>query len=199
MYQRGMGVNRRWRRRTRRRSGRVTDLNPEMVHVSETCDDGLPRLITHVETAPGAAADGDATPTIHHALAAKDLLPDMHIVDTGYLDAELRLASRHDYGVELFGPTRRDQRWQVRAKEGFGMAAFAIGWERQRATCPRGCESIQWDERTDVRGNASISIRFAKADCRPCPCDAQCTKAPRRSIAIRPRAQYEGQSARHQG
>jgi transposase len=42
-----------------------------------------------------------------------------------------------------------------------------------------------------VRGNASISIRFAKADCGPCPCRAHCTKAPRRSIAIRPRAQYE--------
>ncbi len=76
------------------------------------------------------------------------------------------------------------------------MAAFAIDWERRRARCPRGCESIQWDERTDVRGNASIYIRFAKADCGPCPCRAQCTKAPRRSIAIRPRAQYEALQAR---
>jgi len=175
---------------------RTTSWTGYKVHLSETCDDDLPRLITHVETAPGPTADGDATPTIHQALAAKDLLPNLHIVDTGYLDAELLLASRDDYGVELLGPTRRDQRWQARAKEGFGMAAFAIDWERRRATCPRGCESIQWDERTDVRGNASIYIRFAKADCGPCPCRAQCTKAPRRSIAIRPRAQYEALQAR---
>ncbi|MCA1667242.1 MAG: transposase, partial [Thermomicrobia bacterium] len=76
------------------------------------------------------------------------------------------------------------------------MAAFAIDRERRRATCPRGCASIQWDERTDVRGNASIHIRFAKADCGPCPCHTQCTKAPRRSIAIRPRAQHEALQAR---
>lgn len=175
---------------------RTTSWTGYKVHLSETCDDDLPRLITHVETAPGPAADGDATPTIHHALAAKDLLPDLHIVDTGYLDAELLLASRNDYGVELLGPTRRDQRWQARAKEGFGMAAFAIDWERRRAICPRGCTSIQWDERTDVRGNASIHIRFARADCSSCPCRAQCTKAPRRSIAICPRAQYEALQGR---
>jgi transposase len=119
------------------------------------------------------------------------LLPALHIVDTAYLDAALLLASRDDYGVELLGPTRRDQRWQARAKEGFSMAAFAIDRERRRAICPRGCASIQWDERTDVRGNASIDIRFAKADCGPCPCRSHCTKAARRSIAIRPRAQYE--------
>ncbi len=104
---------------------RTTSWTGYKVHLSETCDDDLPRLITHVETAPGPTADGDATPIIHHALAAKGLLPDLHIVDTGYLDAELLLASRDDYGVELLGPTRRDQRWQARAKEGFGMAAFA--------------------------------------------------------------------------
>ena len=71
------------------------------------------------------------------------------------------------------------------------MAAFTIDWERRRATCPRGRESIQWDERVDVRGNDSIYIRFAKADCGICPCRVQCTRGQRRSIAIRPRAQYE--------
>ena len=169
---------------------RTTSWTGYKIHVSETCDDDLPRLITHVETAVGPAADGDATPTIHRALAAKGLPPSLHIVDTGYLDADLLLTSRADYGVELLGPTRRDQRWQARAKEGFGMAAFAIDWERQRATCPQGRESLQWKERDDVRGNASIYIRFAKADCGPCPCRAHCTRADRRSIAIRPRAQY---------
>ena len=172
-------------------SKRSTSWTGYKVHLSETCDDDLPRLITHVETAVGPAADGDATPTIHRALADKGLPPRLHIVDTGYLDAALLLASRTDYGVELLGPTRRDQRWQARAKEGFGMAAFTIDWERRRATCPQGRQSIQWDERVDVRGNDSIYIRFAKADCGVCPCRTQCTRGQRRSIAIRPRAQYE--------
>jgi transposase len=172
-------------------SKRSTSWTGYKVHLSETCDDDLPRLITHIETAVGPAADGDATPTIHRALTAKGLPPRLHIVDTGYLDADLLLASRTDYGVELLGPTRRDQRWQARAKEGFGLAAFVIDWERRRATCPQGRESLQWKERVDVRGNDSIYIRFAKADCLPCPHHPQCTKADRRSIAIRPRAQYE--------
>jgi len=170
---------------------RSTSWTGYKVHLSETCDDDLPHLITHVETAPAPAADGDSTPTIHRALDDKGLPPALHIVDTGYLDAALLLASRTDYDVELLGPTRRDQRWQARAKEGFGMAAFAVDWERRRATCPGGRESVQWDERVDVRGNDSIYVRFSKADCGPCPVRAQCTKAERRSIAIRPRAQYE--------
>ncbi len=170
---------------------RSTSWTGYKVHLSETCDDDLPCLITHVETAPAPAADGDATPTIHQALADKGIPPALHIVDTGYLDAELLLASRTDYGVELLGPTRRDQRWQARAEGGFGMADFTVDWERRRATCPGGRESVQWDERVDVRGNDSIYIRFAKADCGPCPLRMQCTKAERRSIAIRPRAQYE--------
>ncbi len=45
------------------------------MHVTETCDDGTPPLITHIETAAGPAADGDATPAIHAALQERDLLP----------------------------------------------------------------------------------------------------------------------------
>ena len=45
-------------------------------------------LITQVETAAASQADGAAIPAIHAGLAHKELLPGMHIVDTGYLDAE---------------------------------------------------------------------------------------------------------------
>lgn len=37
------------------------------VHLTETCEDELPRLITHVETSSAPTADGDLTPTIHRA------------------------------------------------------------------------------------------------------------------------------------
>ena len=170
---------------------RTTSWTGYKAHLTETCDDDLPHLIIHVETAAGPIADGAATPTIHHDLAAKDLLPDVHLVDTAYLDAELLVDSRDQYGVELLGPTRRDRRWQARAKQGFGAADFVVDWDRRQATCPGGHVSIQWDERIDNRGNDSVYIRFAKADCGPCPHRAQCTKAPRRAIAIRPRRQYQ--------
>src|SRR5579885_1543341 len=161
------------------------------VHVSETCDPERPRLITHVATAPAPEADGAATPTIHAHLRDKGLLPTLHIVDTGYLDAELLVASRADFGVDLLGPTRRPQRFKARIAAGFGVEAFVVDWERRRATCPGGHTSVQWDERLDHRGNDSIYVRFAKRDCGSCPVHAQCTAAARRSLAIRPRAQYE--------
>jgi transposase len=161
------------------------------VHLSETCNEGLPRLITQVETTAAPEADSAVTPTIHMRLNDKGLLPALHIVDTGYLDAELLVTSREGYGVELLGPTRRPQRFKERIAAGFGVDAFVVDWAQRHARCPGGHTSVQWDERVDHRGNASIYIRFAKADCGPCPARTQCTTAARRSIAIRPRVQYE--------
>jgi transposase len=48
------------------------------VHLTETCDEERPRLITHVETTPATTQDEQMTDTIHTALAAKDLLPKEH-------------------------------------------------------------------------------------------------------------------------
>jgi transposase len=57
-----------------------------------------------VETTPATTADGEVTPKGHQALQQRDLLPAVHIVDTGFLDAELLVASREDYGVDLLVP-----------------------------------------------------------------------------------------------
>jgi transposase len=59
------------------------------VHLSETCEPGELHLITNVETTPAPVADGDVTESIHKSLFNNNLLPSKHIVDTGYLDAEL--------------------------------------------------------------------------------------------------------------
>ncbi len=49
---------------------RTTTWVGDTVHLTETCEDDLPPLSTHVETAPAPAADGDLTPTIHAARSA---------------------------------------------------------------------------------------------------------------------------------
>jgi transposase len=64
------------------------------VHITETCEDELPHLITHIDTTPGPTADGVATPQIHAALEQRGLLPGAHLVDTGFLDADLFVQSR---------------------------------------------------------------------------------------------------------
>jgi transposase len=81
------------------------------VHLTETCDDDTPHLITHVETTTAPIADGDMTGPVHQALQDKGLLPSVHLVDTGYLDAALLVASQREYQVDLLGPTRGDCKW----------------------------------------------------------------------------------------
>lgn len=172
---------------------RSTSWVGDKVHVTETCDEDGPRLITNVETTLAPPADGKATTPIHEALKAKDLLPDAHIVDTAYVDAELLVTSQQEYGVHLVGPTRQDTGWQACQRQGFASKDFKIDWERQQATCPAGKISQFWAPGTDVHGNPMIQIKFSKPDCRACLLQAQCTRAnpPRRTITVRPQAQHK--------
>lgn len=167
------------------------------VHLTESCEDDEPHLITNVETTPGPIADGDATPHIHQALKSKALLPMLHIVDTGYLDAELLVTSKRDYEVEMLGPTRLDYKWQAKAGEGFDASSFQIDWERERAVCPAGHESLSWTPAMDNRSNEVVKIKFSMRNCQPCANRVKCTRAKRRTITLRRRDQYNAlQSAR---
>ena len=174
------------------------------VHLTETCEDDTPNLITHVETTPAPVADGALTPAIHAALEDKQLLPGQHLLDTGYLDAELFATIPQAYGVDLIGPTRPDVKAQARARQGFAAADFTIDWERRHAVCPAGHTSSSWTPAVDNRKNDVIKIKFAGADCAVCPSRTQCIdprakrEVPRRSLTIRPEAQYHAlRAARH--
>ncbi len=70
------------------------------VHLTESCDDDFPHLITNVETTSAPTADDAVTPTIHAALAQRDLLPSEHLVDTGFIDAELLVESDKQYAID---------------------------------------------------------------------------------------------------
>ncbi len=171
-------------------------------HLTETCDDDLPHLITHVETTPAPTADGDVTPEVHRSLEERGLLPATHVVDTGYLDAGLIVDSRKEYGVDLLGPTRGDYHWQAREGKGFDAQHFEIDWEKKVATCPEGCTSISWTPAVDKRTNDVIKAKFSTADCRTCPSRDLCVRSTkkyiRRTITIRPREQYEALQARRE-
>ena len=108
------------------------------VHLTETCEDDAPSILTDVRTAPATVADGEATPLIHEALEEKGLLPETQFADTGYLDAELLFESKERYGVDLFSPTRPDRKWQAKEGTGFEAAAFSLDWKNGVATCPEG-------------------------------------------------------------
>jgi transposase len=160
------------------------------VHLTETCEDDAPHLISHVATTPAPIADGDVTPQIHHDLRDQDLLPGKHLADTGYVDAELLVRSRQEYGVDLIGPTRADYKWQAKAAAGFAASAFVIDWKGQQATCPEGRTSSSWTPAVDRGHNEVITIKFARKDCQACPSRAHCTRGKRRTITVRPQNQY---------
>jgi len=172
------------------------------VHLTETCDDDSPHLITHVETTPAPQADDAALPHIHKALADHELLPEQHLVDTGYVDAQELVNSRQNHDVDLFGPTRLDYHWQAQENTGCAASHFAIDWQGQCATCPAGKTSQSWTPAQDRRGNPVIKIKFAVKDCRPCPSRSQCTQSqsdsPRRTLTVRPQQQYQALQAARQ-
>jgi transposase len=87
-------------------------------HATETCDDDTPHIITPVEPTPATTPDDHMLETIHAALAEKALLPQDHLVDCGYTDAETFVTSAQDYGVTIVGPVAADPSWQ--AREGTG-------------------------------------------------------------------------------
>ena len=172
------------------------------VHVTETCDDDTPHLITHIETTPAPQADDDVLPCIHEALASHDILPETHLVDTGYVDAQELVRSREQYDVDLFGPSRKDYHWQARTGTGFEASHFAVDWQKECATCPAGKMSSSWSPVQDRRGNPVIKIKFAMQDCRPCPVRQQCTHtqstSPRRVLTVRPEPEYQALQAARQ-
>jgi transposase len=170
------------------------------VHLTETCDEGSPHLITHVATTPAPTADGVVTPLVHQALQRTHLLPATHLVDTGYLDAQLLATSQQEYGVDLLGPVRPDVKWQAQAGEGFDAQSFVIDWEGQQAICPQGRASISWTPAVDNRQTPVIKIKFSSTDCGGCPCRSQCIRSRRkyvrRTITVRPKDHYLALQAR---
>jgi transposase len=175
------------------------------VHISETCtddeegDDGggptdqpLPNIITNVATTDAAVPDAAMTTPIHESLARRGLLPDEHLVDSGYPSADLLVESADRFGIHLITPMLADVSAQARAGAGFDAAAFDVDFDTQTVTCPQGKTSSVWSP-TRQRGVETIVVKFDTDTCRACPVKTQCTTARRggRQLTIRPRRVHE--------
>ncbi len=122
---------------------RSTSWVGDKVHLTETCDDDSPHLITHVETTTGPVAGGSVVGCIHETLKEKDLLLRTHFVDMGYVDAELLANSQQEYGVDLFG-----QRGVI----------FMSGREPAKASTHSSLRSIGKPSRQRARPDARVSV-----------------------------------------
>ena len=140
---------------------RATQWMGYKVHVTESCDDETPHLITHVETTSATTADVDMLAPIHAELHAKDMTPHQHYVDAGYTDAENLATSESVYAIDVIGPVSLDQSWQAKAQTGFTQADFQFDADKKQATCPAGQVSKHWGPTRDRHGKAVLKIVFA--------------------------------------
>lgn len=180
--------------RFRAKSG--TEWTGYMVHLTETCDADAPRLLLHADTTPANVHEAMRTGLIHAALAAKDLVPAEHLVDSAYVSAEHLVAARERHGIDLIGPARPVQNWQVKEKDAFLITDFAVDWERRRVRCPERRDSTGWGEYRDrASGRPYIRANFSPADCQPCPARARCTRSRSRRLTLHPRERQEAIAA----
>jgi transposase len=104
------------------------------VHLTETCEADQPHLLIHVATTPAPQSDVSMTEAIQADLQHAQLLPGQHLLDTGYVNADVLAKSQQRFGIEVISPTHPDVKWQANTDEGIDASQFVIDWEHKQAT-----------------------------------------------------------------
>ena len=186
----------------RRRSGK--EWTGYMVHLSETCDEEQPRVVTHVDTTTADVHEARRTAGIHKALSKKGLAPGMHLTDSAYIDAGHLVSAEEQHGIRMIGPTRKNPSWQARANREAGGSdkqvsggqvayttdQFEIDWQEKVLTCPEGERSSSWGEYTSKSRGDYVSVRFSRKSCQACRARTLCTKGEQRSLLLHPEQQH---------
>jgi transposase len=175
----------------RYRTKRQTKCTGYAAHLTESCDEAMPNLITHVATTPAATDDAGMVSRIHCDLAAKTLLPMEHLVDAAYNDAQTLVATQSD-GVEMIAPVKGNTSWQAREETAYDLSCFFIDWDAHLVTCPKGKQSVSWRPHRTPYDTEMIAVAFHKNDCTPCSQRQRCTQAKTRprGLTFRPKEQY---------
>jgi IS5 family transposase len=163
-------------------------------HLTESCDEDLPHLVTDVHTTAATEPDVVATTVIQDRLIARGLTPGVHLMDGGY-PSGCTITASAARNITLVAPvtvvTGRNA-----GKGTFTPADFTIDWDAGVARCPGGATSRSM--KPDKRG--LVTFGFSRRVCRPCPIRDQCTHAkpdvPRR-ITIHPEPIHTARMAAH--
>ncbi len=171
-----------------------------MVHFTETCDPGAPRLVVHADTTPANVHEAPRTAPIHAALVAKGLAPSEHLVDSAYVSADHLITAHKQHGIDLVGPSRPSVSWQNLANGAFSSSDFIIDWDKQKVRCPEGKESTGWYGSVKHSGQRTlVRAQFRAADCRGCSSRSRCTRTQSqyqgRVLTILPRQEYDALAA----
>jgi transposase len=162
------------------------------VHLTESCDESLPHLITNVHTTAATATDVKQLAAIQQRLAASGVLPAEQLADACYVCGS-NLVSSHARQIDLIGPAYKDNTWQAKADEGFDVANFRIDWDNKTVRCPEGRKSMRWSHTKTARGRTMIHVDFAPEDCAACPSRPLCTRVKNlpRTLTLQPKEEHE--------
>ena len=174
------------------RRGQVTRWTGYLAHVTETCSDDGPNVITDVAVASATSDDRQALAGIHDRLQRRGLLPADHLVDGGYTSLVLMERADREHQVALTGPLPGNRTAQHRDQQGYARDDFLIDYDRQEVTCPQGQVSKGWHgpyPTSSPDAAPLIVARFSTRQCQPCPARAACTTSGdgRRTVGFPPR------------
>jgi len=140
------------------------------LQVTETAeDDAEVQFITDIDVVGANEDDSEVVDDIQGRLIERDLKPDEHYVDKGYVSGP-NLAHSADRDIELVGPALADT---SRKPEGYKQSDFEIDFEKQEVICPEGKPSEKWYERPQPDGHVGAEVQF-RGQCEGCPARAQC-------------------------
>ena len=180
-----------WDEEARRSTHGTLEWHGYRVHWTETCDESLPRLITHVEVTPATTPDVAMLPEIHAALAQQGRTPTIHLVDGGYVAGSVLAQAEQRHGINVVGPAPRNPSWQARTPGGLTLDHFTIDWEKKQAICPQGHASVRWSASQDESGHPVVHIAFAQSTCQACPVREKCTRSRTTGRTLQVRRTYE--------
>jgi transposase len=129
-------------------------------------------------------------------LAEKDLLPEQHLVDAGYVTIANLVKTSADYGVDLVGPTLKTR--LLSSGDWLGSHAFLHRLASRDGHLPTGPDQFELDTGPGRRQTAHQGEVFAIRDCQVCPSRTSCTGTTRRSLTLHPREQMQALFAARQ-
>jgi hypothetical protein len=140
----------------------------DKVQVTETDDEGRPHLITDIEATSSVQTDYEALPVIQDRLTERQLRPECHYVDSGYMSGP-NLAHSRGKDIDLIGPLQTVVTPQDRLADGLTADLFAVDVPQGTATCPAG-QQVGLSYRDDQ----SMRSNYPEPLCRECALRSRC-------------------------
>src|SRR5260370_2029996 len=167
------------------------------VHLTETCgEEEEVHLIVQAQITAATEQDVEETMPLLGDLQARDLVPEVRLVDSGYVSGEV-LADHAELGIALVSPLKQEGGWQH--ETGYGLSAFQVDWQQQQVRCPQGQLSQNWCPGRHNRGEEVIRVSFSAVTCQACPVKALCTKREKhkgRILTLSPQPVHEARQRR---